>query len=179
VRSHLPVVVTATLAALAACAEAGGKVEGGDLTEPGALANTRPVFVPPDTGAPPPPPEDVGSGTKWSDLYRDIFGPTGRPGSCSFAGNCHGTPEGAGAKSGSGIHCYDQKTCRESLLAQFLVEQKDVAAPDGSNLFGVLRFARANDEVVGIMPKEPSSFRFPLKSIARIRTWMADGFKDD
>jgi hypothetical protein len=123
-------------------------------------------------------PVDVGSGTKWSDLYRDIFGPTGRPGSCVFQSGCHGS-EKAGGVAGGGIRCFDQKGCREGFLALNLVKQEHVADPDTAPLFSIVRHRKANGEEAGFMPKEPADFYFPAKSIERMKTWIKDGFKDD
>lgn len=123
-------------------------------------------------------PVDVGSGTKWSDLYRDIFGPTGRPGSCVFSAGCHASETAAGVVGG-GIRCFDQKGCREGFLAASLVKQENVANPDTAALFSVVRHRKANGDESGFMPKEPEDFYFPAKSIERMKTWIKDGFKDD
>jgi hypothetical protein len=123
-------------------------------------------------------PVDIGSGTKWSDLYRDIFGPTNRPGSCVFKAGCHGSETSAGV-TGGGIRCFDQKGCREGLIAANLIKQENVANPDSAPLFLVVRHRKANGEESGFMPKEPADFYFPAKSIDRMKTWIKDGFKDD
>jgi hypothetical protein len=162
--------LTGTLALGAACAEAGGEVVGGELTDAGALAFERPVF----TGV------NIGSGSKWSDLYRDIFSPIGRPGSCAYTPNCHGSPDGAGAKARGGIQCFDQAGCRQSLIDKNQVRTRDAAAPDNAPLLiGLLRIKKPDGTIVGFMPKEPSSFAFPEKSLERIRAWIANGIPDD
>ncbi|HVH46865.1 MAG TPA: hypothetical protein VM925_31195 [Labilithrix sp.] len=164
-------VIGAVIVALVACSEAGGDVKGGGLTDSGLEATS-----------PPPPAEApcVGSGTKWSDLYRDIFGPTGRPGSCSFRSNCHGTPDGAGARSGAGIECFDEKACRQSLFDKNIVSPSDSAAPDSSGLFvGLLRIRRPDGTVSGFMPQAPADYIFPSACLERMKTWIRDGAKDD
>jgi len=171
-------VVVTVVAALAACAEAGGEVHGGELTDAGAGATDPPAFTP-DAGASQSA-ECVGSGTTWTALYNDIFGPTGRPGSCSFQSNCHGTPDGAGAKVGSGIQCFDQKGCRQSLFDKGLITPADFAAPEKSALFvGLLRIRKADGTIVGFMPEMPADYVFPDACVERIQTWIRDGAKDD
>jgi hypothetical protein len=138
-RLLLLVVVAGLGGAVSGACHLSGTVTGGDLTDAGA---TSLVDIPPlcspifDQGRDP----DAGPVT-WSELYRDYFGPTGQPGSCSFKSNCHGpdalkTP-GSGALSGAGIVCFDpnaatlpdggrdpsgdQKACRLSWMAKGLV----------------------------------------------------------
>ncbi|MDF2695185.1 MAG: hypothetical protein K0S65_3568 [Labilithrix sp.] len=166
--------VVVVLGALAACSEAGGEVRGGGLTDAGVSATT-----------PPPAPPDIlstcrGTGTTWSDLYNDVFGPTGEPGSCSFRGNCHGSADAAGARSGAGIECFDRAGCRQSFLDKNLVSPDDAAAPEESGLLlGLLRYRRADGSTVGFMPQEPANFYFPDSCLERIKTWIAGGAKDD
>ncbi|MBX3207600.1 MAG: hypothetical protein KF764_21300 [Labilithrix sp.] len=167
-------VAVATLAALAACAEAGGELQGGELSDAGAGAT---VALIPDTGGPAEA-ECVGTGTRWSDLYDDIFGPTGRGGSCVFSGNCHG-PDGAGARTPSGVECFDRKGCRESFFATGLVSESDSSAPASSILLlGTLR-VRRGDAIAGFMPEAPADYVFSEACIKRIETWIRDGAKDD
>jgi hypothetical protein len=134
----------------------------------------------------PPTPEaacviESGSGTKWSDLHRDLFGPTGRPGSCAFKGNCHGSADQAGAKASSDFVCGANKTeCRANLLRLNLVSDADKAAPEKSSLIaGILRIRDASNNIVGIMPKEPSNCVYSQASLDRIETWIKNGFPDD
>lgn len=173
----VPPVAVAVLAALAACAEAGGELEGGALTDAGLAATTPPPYTP-DTGAAAADGVCSGTGTKWSDLYNDIFGPTGRPGSCAFAASCHGTPDGAGTKVGGGVRCFDEKGCRQSFFDKGLVAAADSAAPEKAALFGVLRI-RTPDGPVGTMPEIPANYTFSDTCIERIKTWIRDGAKDD
>jgi hypothetical protein len=174
VRTPVPLAVTAALAALAACAEAGGDVRGGELSEAGVAALKPPpavlVLI-----------ENVGGGSRWSDLYRDIFGPTGRPGSCSYGTGCHGPPDAPAhqAEPFAAIECLDLHGCRQSMIAQKLLKPTDTANPGGSQLIGVLRVKAATPTgISGIMPKAPPA-TFPPESIDRIKAWIANGFPDD
>ena len=174
----LPPVTLAVLAALAACAEAGGETKGGALTDAG-LAATNPPRYTPDTSAAPADGACSGTGTKWSDLYNDIFGPTGRPGSCAFAASCHGTPDGAGAKIGGGVQCFDEKGCRQSFFDKGLVDASDSAAPEKAALFGVLRIRTPEGSPAGTMPEIPADYVFSDTCVERMKTWIRDGAKDD
>lgn len=163
------------LAAAAACAEAGGEPTGGQLTPAGQLATTPPVFAPPvvDAGA------DCGTGTKWSELYRDIFG-SGKPGSCNFASSCHGNPEGEGAKAGAGIKCFDEAGCRLSIIEQNLAKPSNAAKPEDAFLFkGILRVVNSSGRTVGIMPKEPASYVYSTACLDRMKGWIANGVPAD
>jgi hypothetical protein len=161
------------VAAMGACAEAGGELKGGDLTDAGISATETPP-APRPTPAP-----CVGTGTRWSDLYRDIFGPDGGA-SCSFKSNCHGSPDGAGARSPAGIQCFDVKTCRQSMLDRNLVAPKDAAEPAKSVLIrGILRRLKPDGQVNGIMPQEPADYVFSDACLERIASWIRDGLKDE
>lgn len=161
-------------AVAAACAEAGGDVKGGQLTDAGEQAATPGDF---DGGVIAGP---CGDGDTWSSLYRDLFGPTGNPGSCSFKSYCHGTPDGDGAKSGAGIQCFDEKTCRESTIAKGLWSADNAAKPEKANGLSIIRNINpVTGKVRGIMPKEPSGFVFSDACIKRIEAWIAKGVPAD
>jgi len=167
--------VVILLAAGAACAEAGGDPTGGQLTPAGQLAVTPPVFAPPaiDAG------NECGTGSKWSELYRDIFG-SGKAGSCTFAANCHGTPTGDGALSASAIKCFDEAGCRQSIIDQFLARPSNAENPTGSPLIkGILRARTASGTLRGIMPREPADYVFPQACLDRISGWIANGVPAD
>jgi hypothetical protein len=159
----------------AACATASGEVSGGDpKTEPVVDAGGAPVDAGPTTF-----PEDLvdaGSGTTWTALYRDLFGPTGVT-SCAGNGTCHGGADQAGAKS-AGFLCADQKGCRQSLVDVGQVRTRDTTAPDKSLLVLTLRHRADSGNIVGIMPKTPP-FVFPRSAMDRVKTWIAAGFPDD
>jgi hypothetical protein len=168
--------IVLTLALLAACAEAGGGVTGGDLTDAGTIAIVAPEFISPCKETT----EDVGAGSKWSDLYRDIFSVPGRPGSCSFTTACHTPPGGSGFQT---FQCVDVKTCREDLLKEGQVLKQDGSGAKPANetylLTGLLRTCKDGTTRTGFMPKEPASFVFPKKSVDRIAAWINAGAPDD
>lgn len=152
-------------AAFAACSEAGGEVIGGNLTDAGVAATT-----------PPEPTEGpcIGDGTHWRDLYRDIFGPTGRPGSCSFRSNCHGTAEAQGAQS-SNMHCFSEHECWESFS-----KWADSTDPDQASLVtSLLRLRGPDGNVIGFMPKTPSNYLFSPACITRVKLWIKAGAQED
>jgi hypothetical protein len=163
------------LALVAACAEAGGETKGGELTDAGLQASANGVFRPPavDGGI------DCGEGTTWSSLYRDIFGPTGKPGSCSFQSNCHGSPEGDGAIAGSGIDCFDQNGCRQSMIDAGLLKPRLARDPDSGGLVSILRRRTPDGEVNGLMPKSPGSYTYPEACLVRIRGWISNNYPAD
>jgi hypothetical protein len=161
----------AVVVAGAACSDAGGQLKGGTLTDGGVAATTPPSF----TEGP-----CIGTGSHWSDLYRDIFGPTGRAGSCSFRSNCHGSADAAGSTSGSGIQCFDEKGCRQSFLDKGLVSTFDAEAPENSALIlSILRRRKADGTVSGFMPESPSDYLFSAVCLDRMKAWIRDGAKDD
>lgn len=155
----LAVVVTA-----AACATASGEVSGGDPREPV------------DAGIPPEELIDAGTGATWTDLYRDLFGPTGLA-SCAGTGVCHGAVGQAGEVATHFV-CSDQKTCRQTMLDAGLVRPKDSAAPEKSVLETTLRHRAPSGIVIGLMPKQPP-FVFPRAAMDRISTWIAAGTPDN
>jgi hypothetical protein len=166
------VVVTA---ALIACANASGDLSGGQAK----LDTTPPPFNPPTQDAAPAA-VDEGSGSKWSDLYRDLFGPTGHPPSCSFQSDCHGSPEGEGAKSPAGIKCFDQTGCRQSFFDTGLLKPADKDDPGNSVLLaGLLRIRRPDGSISGFMPDEPRDYVFSDKSVERIKEWIKNGAPND
>lgn len=170
----VPVILVA-VAVASACATAGGDVQGGGLTDAGAAATTPPKF---DETATRPPAPCNGSGTTWTDLYRDIFGPTGGA-SCALRSNCHG-PNGSGATSNAGIKCFDQKGCRQSLFDKNMVTADDAKAPEKSNLVaGELRQRMPDGTLSGSMPQEPADYIFSDMCLQRIEQWIRDGAPDN
>jgi hypothetical protein len=166
-----------TVAALAACARSSGEVEGYELNDAGAQA----VVALSACGLDIP---DFGTGTTWTDLYRDIFGPTGKPGSCSLESNCHGANAAkdpkAGANDPAGIKCFDQKSCRQSFFTAGLLNSSSAKNPDNAPLFGVLRLCQPNGSAVGIMPKDPvASFKADGSNVQRIKAWIRAGAPDN
>jgi hypothetical protein len=164
--------LAAVLAALA-CSDAGGEVNGGGVTDAGAEATKPPAPVEGPCN---------GSGTKWSDLYRDIFGPTGQPGSCGYLSYCHGTPDGDGARSRGGIQCFDKDGCWQSFHVKGLVSDSDAGpqVPEESGLLSsVLRLRRPDGTISGFMPQAPSNYLYAPACIDRMKAWIANGAQDD
>lgn len=122
---------------------------------------------------------DAGSGTTWTDLYRDLFGPTGGA-SCAGNGPCHGSAEESGASGSHGYVCASREGCRESMLSleTGLVQASDSTAPEKSTLVATLRRRSAKGGIVGTMPKR-SEYVFSHDSIARIEAWIRNGAPDD
>lgn len=170
--SRITIVVVALAAA---CAEAGGDTKGGDLTDAGKQAVTPGEFTAVfDAGT------QCGEGTTWSSLYRDIFGVEGKPGSCRFASNCHGSPEAAGATSGAGIKCFDEKTCRASMIEKGLVSPSNAKNPARAVLFTTIRNRDPVDGATrGFMPKSPGDYFFPEACLDRMKGWIANGVPED
>ena len=159
--------LVAIAVAVAACAQATGEVRGGETL---------------DTAPPPPPPlicfdEDAGAGgTRWTDLHRDLFGPTAFS-RCAGRGECHGAPEQRGARS-SGIVCgADASACRASFIASNWIEPG--SAEDSPILTALRRQNDAGDIELGVgMPRIPSC-AFSVASMERIRVWIENGAPDD
>ena len=121
--------------------------------------------------------EDAGSGTRFTDLYRDFFGPTGKA-SCAGNGQCHGAAEQPGAASSSFV-CADQAGCYTSMTgASNLVRTSDASDPANSVLIGILRHRDSTQKVIGYMPKSPA-YEFSATSITRISDWIAAGAPND
>lgn len=156
---------------LAACAESSADVRGGELK----FDPTPPVADEPNA-CPVKDEADAGSGAKWSDLYRDLFGPTGAA-KCADP-SCHGTAGTTASRVG--ILCADQAGCRESLLDKgWIQDPGDFTAPESSGFYTVLRRCDANNETVGTMPLRPASYHFSPASLARVATWLRNGAPND
>jgi hypothetical protein len=170
-----PLVGFGLLVFVAACVNATTDVKGGeglfDTTPPPSSVTPQTC----DIGA------DAGSGTHWSDLYRDFFGPTGAA-SCAGNGTCHGDANQSGAKSSGGYVCGANKDdCRASLLSEntgLIALPADQAAPEKSGLVTELRRKKADGTVVGLMPKTPACV-FEPEAIDRITTWIKNGAPND
>lgn len=160
-----------TIALAAACASSDGEVRGGELTDGGRAATSPP-------GASDPGPDCLAMDATWSAIYDGLLGPTNRPGSCSFAASCHGSPDGAGATVG--IECFDQKGCRQSLFDKGVLSPEHFATPEKSGLFvNLLRIRRPDGTTVGFMPEAPADYVFPDACVERIQAWIRAGAKDD
>jgi hypothetical protein len=176
----VPLVVLATLAALAACAEAGGGVTGGELTPQGQKAQELPTI--PYKLVVDPPGADAGGDVHWRDLYRDYFGPTGRPGSCLFQSECHNSVNAAGSRGG-GPNCENADTCWQTFKARFLFSGSadEQANPDKAGFFGVVRFIKPDGTVESttFMPKAPVDAAFSELAATRLKAWIRRGAPND
>jgi hypothetical protein len=130
------------------------------------------------TGPPPEDSVDAGSGITWTDLYRDLFGPSGQA-SCAGDGGCHGAAESSGSVP-SGFVCASKGDCRASILSadSSLVLPGDSSAPARSQLVATLRRRSATGGIIGLMPKSPA-YVFSHDSINRIEAWIRNGAPDD
>jgi len=155
---------------IVACATAGGEITPGTERFDAALPPT------PESSCP----IEEGSGDKWSDIYRDLLGPTGKPGSCSLVKTCHGSAEESGAKASNFFVCGTSKDdCRQKLIDTNLINEDDKAAPEKAGLVTVLRTRNPDKTFKGIMPKEPKDCFFTPTSLNRITTWIKNGFPND
>ncbi len=161
----------AVLGLAASCANAGGEVKGGELTAAGAEA-AEPPFFDSGTAIGEVAIEKLCSTAEWSALYRDIFSPVGKPGSCAFNATCHGTREGAGATSGTGIECYDERGCCQSMFDKQLVSPSNASAPEQSSLIRAVLRRKTDAGTKGFMPKEPLDYTYPDESLDRIKDWI-------
>jgi hypothetical protein len=118
---------------------------------------------------------DRGDGSTFSDLYRDFFGPTGLA-SCSARSICH-VPGGTGAQTSGGYICApDQAECWASMTSS-IVPDGGTPVPEGTTLYKALRKAPPTPGS-GPMPRN-SAFGFCPDDLARIKTWIASGARND
>jgi hypothetical protein len=124
---------------------------------------------------------DATSGTetpvpaRFSELYRDYFGPTGVA-SCAGDGACHGSAHQDGALA-SGYVCGDTASaCRASIVRAGLVSREGAALVEATRLYQILR---KPDGRFGSMPKRPETLTFSKEDMARIGSWIDAGAPDD
>lgn len=169
-----------------ACTDAGGTVSGGDLTfEGGAPAVISVVDAGPGAG----------TGTKWTDLYRDFFGPTGAA-KCAGNGQCHGAADQPGAVASGGYICPDvtpppdagsnpaKAQCRDTMTKVIIVSPPGGPSSCGqpfakAYMHNVIRKATAAADDENNMPRSPFTYTFSDADVARIDTWVQAGCKDD
>jgi hypothetical protein len=156
--------------AVAGCAVASGNTSGGDARFD-AAAPPGPVTETPDAGE-----ADAGSGTTFTDIYRDLLGPNGG-GSCAGNGSCHGAAGQPGAAVGF-ICGTDKAQCRATLLSSGFVTagEKDFTK---TYLYSQIRKRNADGTTIGRMPKAPFTYAFSPASVDRIAKWVAAGALDD
>ena len=125
--------------------------------------------------------EDAGSGTEWSDLYRDYFGPTGKA-SCAGTGQCHGSTSQAGYLS-SNYACPDTAdACYAGITAttvspQLVTVGDTTSDPTTSNLYLTLR--KCSGSGPNSMPQQPATLMFTTGDMARIAAWIKAGAPND
>jgi hypothetical protein len=163
--------------ALGACADASGAIIGGEVVDPsdpitpvvigdgGALDAFVDLCA--DAG-------DRGSGSTYTDLYRDFFGPTGLA-SCTARSICH-VPNGTGALT-SGFTCAPDRNACFSSMTTVLVPPGSSASPEHAELYRILRKAPPTPGS-GPMPRN-SAFAFCPDDLARIEAWIAAGTPND
>jgi len=124
--------------------------------------------------------DDAGSGTTWTDLYRDFFGPKAAA-SCAGDGACHGDANQQGSKSSDGFVCgADKAACRQTMLDTKLVNvPSDQASPENSGLVVEIRKVKADGKLDGLMPLRPACVAFEPAAVDRITTWIKNGAPDD
>lgn len=161
--------------ALTGCGDATGNVEGGGDRFDAAAPNTPAPANDEICGANGP----SGSGTTFTDLYRDVFGPTGGA-SCAKFGTCHGAADQTGAQVSRGFVCDSQAGCRATMFTANppLVKPADFPSPQTSLLIQTLRHRTADGTLVGIMPDQPKCV-LSQDAIARIQTWISGGALDN
>jgi hypothetical protein len=127
--------------------------------------------------------------TSWRAIYGTFFGRRAK-GSCAGNGTCHDGPDKGGAKS-SNFVCGDVEGCYRSLRMakspdprgsmSALVEDKDIASPDGAHLFTVLRYRTADGNLLANrgMPLIPSDYAYSAAEIDRMKAWIRAGAKND
>lgn len=132
------------------------------------------------TNAPDRPEEalDAGSGSRFTDLYRDFFG-RGGAASCAGDGACHGGAEEAGALGSGGYVCADEPGCRASMTSVLVGDiPAALAAPEATRLYRVLRHRREDGTIGGSMPRRPG-YVFSRASMERVRNWISNGAPKD
>jgi hypothetical protein len=152
--------VLLAIASVVGCGDATQSAVGGedlfDAAAPATFATTQ---------------EDAGTGSLWTDLYRDYFGPTGAA-SCTGNNVCHGDSTQPGAMASDFICGDDPDTCYMGLTSVMagLVQATTPGNEATTSLELVLRQTTGN----GTMPKEPM-YTFSVGDIARISAWLAAG----
>jgi hypothetical protein len=115
-----------------------------------------------------------GDGSRFTDLYRDFFGPTGAA-SCSATSICH-VDGGTGFKT-SGYECApDQNGCWASMTSS-IVPDGGTSMPESTTLYKALRKAPPTPGS-GPMPRN-SAFAFCPADLERIATWIQNGAPND
>jgi hypothetical protein len=111
-----------------------------------------------------------GDGSRFTDLYRDFFGPSGGA-SCSARSICH--VEGGTGFLTSGYECApDQNGCWASMTSS-IVPDGGTSMPETTRLYMALRKAPPTPGS-GPMPRN-STYAFCPADLERISTWIQNG----
>jgi hypothetical protein len=182
--SVLPSGLFVVIAGAAACTSASGDVKGGEPRPGYDAAAPAPLEVPITEDA-----YADAAPTTWKGIYRDFFGRRAKS-SCAGNGTCHDAADRPGAKISNFI-CADLEGCYQSLRTakdpdprvstHALVEETDIAAPQGAYLFKVIRYRTADGQIAENrgMPQVPRDFAFMPTEIDRMQTWIRNGAKND
>jgi hypothetical protein len=158
------------LASSTGCTDATGEIIGG-----------QPLFVEGDDASDDAGPSecldagDRGSGSTFTDLYRDFFGPTGLA-SCTAMSACHISPMGRGYKNTHYTCSPDQSTCWMTMTTS-IVPSGGSATPETTTMYRALRKAPPIPHS-GPMPLG-STFAFCPSDLQRIAEWIADGAQNN
>ena len=174
--------VGAAVAPMVGC-DATGDIEGGDPFDGGTQVTTLEAGGGSEGGsqssscaAP-----DAGTGSTFTDLYRDYFGPNSTASCSGTAGACHGDASGAGALGSGGFVCgTSQADCFTGMnvTTADLLSTSDTAHPENSGLEVALRKATAGG--INNMPLDPpNTCVFTDADIARISAWVAAGAQNN
>jgi hypothetical protein len=174
-------VLAASVAELGAC-DASGEVEGGEPFDGGvtttATTDAGGTTTKASNSCAGP---DAGTGSTFTDLYRDYFGPSGGASCSGSVGNCHGETTGVGALGSGGFVCgASQSDCYTGMhiTTADLLSASDTATPANSGLVMALR--KETPAGTNNMPFDPpSTCVFTDGDIARITAWVGAGAPND
>jgi hypothetical protein len=118
------------------------------------------------------------AGAKWTDLYRDYFGPSGVASCAGTVGNCHGgTSDHGYAASGFLCTSGDQSGCYASLTST-ADGGPDLIEPDASFNDDSLSQVLCQCNGAGSMPYG-CCYIFSATDLERIQDWIAAGAQND
>ena len=172
-----PLAALAIAVVAAACAQATGQVEGGDLLVVDPCATSAPT---------------------WTYLYTCLFGPTGKA-SCASLGSCHGGPQQSGALMSGYVCGTTKESCRDGMLygeeaglfAPIVCMQSlgctslPVSDPTKTTLWSSLH--TASSKLQDNMPcgdppvchPDTATYTFTSDDLTQIETWIQQGAQDN
>jgi hypothetical protein len=198
-RSIAPLLITIALASFAAAScDASGHVNGGDPLFDASVPASGEGGVDPDQG--------LGTGTTFTDLYDDFFGPMSKAfpnaqgqAGCAGIGACHGDPTQPGAIASGGYVCPApdkdagavagggdagdggtlsiKEICRATMIKSGIVT---CGQPfDMSYVKHVIRKINHAPDDENNMPRDPYTYAFSDKGVARFGAWVESGCPDN